>query len=226
MQPEKTTPLDVRLLFPVPIMITSIEDCAGLNAELKAIIEKKQAESEGVKRSNILGWHSDSQMLNWGGDAARRLGLTMLATCGSRTVDVGMKGGQPRFQMGLDMWANVSPAGASNQMHSHPGCIWSGVYYVDDGGDNSSALVLLDSNYPTNRMYAPDLQFVGLNGERYPVREEITPEAGKMVIFPSWLNHAVKPHAGDRPRISIAMNVTAFQTPQQPGAAGAPAQQP
>lgn len=222
MQPEKTTPLDVRLLFPVPIMITSIADCAALNAELKATIEKKQAESEGVKRSNILGWHSDSQMLHWGGEAARRVAITMLATCGSRTDDVGLQGGgPPRFQMGIDMWANVSPAGASNQMHSHPGCIWSGVYYVDDGGDNSSALVLLDANYPMNRMYAPDLQFIGLGGERFPVREEIAPEPGKLVIFPSWLNHAVKPHSGERARISIAMNVTAFPAPN-PSAARNP----
>lgn len=29
--------------------------------------------------------------------------------------------------------ANVSPPGASNEYHCHPGAVWSAVYYVDDG---------------------------------------------------------------------------------------------
>ncbi len=207
---DATGPVEVRYLFPVPIMLTTVTNSEALNAALADVIRENKARSPGVARSNILGWHSDSDMLQWGGEAAKTLGLAMLQTCGQRTDDVGMRDGQPRFEMAMEMWANVSPAGASNQMHSHPGCIWSGVYYVDDGGDDSSALVLLDANYPMNRMYAPDLQFVGQNGERFPVRHEIAPKAGCMVIFPSWLNHAVKPNNGPRERISIAMNVMAL----------------
>ncbi len=210
MSGEPTGPVEVRQLFPVPVMVTTVLDAPALNAALKDVIQTNRAQSSGVARSNILGWHSDTEMLRWGGDPARTLGMAMLQTCGQRTDDVGMKGGQPRYEMSMEMWANISPANASNQMHCHPGCIWSGVYYVDDGGDPSSALVLLDPNYPTNRMYAPDLQFVGQGGERFPVRHEIAPEPGRMVIFPSWLNHAVKPHKGPRERISIAMNVMAL----------------
>lgn len=205
----KAGPVEIRRLFPVPVMVTSLEGAAALNEALKDVIHKNKTEADGVARSNILGWHSDSEMLRWGGEPAKQLGLAMLQVCGRHTDDVAMRSGQPRYEMAMEMWANVSPAGASNQMHCHPGCIWSGVYYVDDGGDRSSALVLLDSNYPTNRMYAPDLQFVA-GGEQFPVRHEVEPEPGRMVIFPSWLSHAVKPHKGPRDRISIAMNVMAL----------------
>lgn len=215
---EPTGPVEIRKLFPVTVMVTEVVGAPALNEALRQVIEQNKATSPGVARSNILGWHSDTHMLRWGGEPARTLGMAMLQTCGGRTDDVGMQGNVPRFEMAMDMWANVSPAGASNQMHCHPGCIWSGVYYVDDGGDDESALVLLDPNYPTNRMYAPDLQFVGDEGERFPVRHEIAPKPGRLVIFPSWLNHAVKPHKGPRPRISIAMNVTAMpaRPPQAP----------
>ena len=112
--------------------------------------------------------------------------------------------------MGLEMWANVSPAGASNQVHAHPGCVWSAVYYVDDGGDpESGKLVLHDPRYPMNRMAAPDLVFAA-DGAAEEMKYEIIPEPGKLVAFPSWLMHGVKPHQGSRDRISVALNIMAI----------------
>jgi hypothetical protein len=39
-----------------------------------------------------------------------------------------------------------------------------------------------------------------------PVHKEIYPVPGLMVVFPSYLPHAVHPHQGSRSRISIAFN--------------------
>jgi uncharacterized protein (TIGR02466 family) len=149
-------------------------------------------------------------MLHWGGPAAKALALDTLQICGRITTDVGLKEARPRFEMGMEMWANVSPAGASNQMHCHPGSLWSAVYYVDDGGDEKAKLTLLDPRYPMTRMATPDLLFQDEAGEREKNTVEIAPEPGKLVMFPSWLMHAVKPHSGPRERVSIAMNVMAI----------------
>jgi hypothetical protein len=35
----------------------------------------------------------------------------------------------------------------------------------------------------------------------------ITPEAGKIVVFPSWLQHFVHPNAGDTDRVAVAFNI-------------------
>ncbi len=149
-------------------------------------------------------------MLAWGGEAARQLGLATLQLCAAHTHDRGMRGDTPRFEMRLQMWANVSPPGASNQAHAHPGCVWSAVYYVDDGGDQESGkLVLNDPRFPMNRMGAPDLLFVA-DGVAEEMRVQIAPEPGKLVAFPSWLLHGVNPHNGTRDRISIALNVIAI----------------
>jgi hypothetical protein len=38
--------------------------------------------------------------------------------------------------------------------------------------------------------------------------EVVRPVPGTLVLFPSWLSHAVRPYTGDAVRISIALNLT------------------
>ncbi len=206
---------DVRAIFPTYILETRVKDWAMLNNGLRAVIEQKRAADPGIARSNLGGWHSDTDMLQWGGEPSRRLALATLQLCGAYTHDKGMQGATPRFEMGLEMWANVSPPGASNQMHAHAGCVWSAVYYVDDGGDpEGGKLVLHDPRFPMNRMAAPDLVFAA-EGAMEELRFEIAPSAGKLVAFPSWLMHSVRAHRGTHDRISIALNVMAIPVRKQ-----------
>ena len=205
--------VDIHKAFATPILVSRLPEADSLNASLKSVIDAQRANSDGIRRSNIHGWHSDTEMLRWGGEAAKTLGLAALQVCGRYTSDVAMKGDTPRFEMGLEMWANVSPAGASNQLHAHPGALWSAVYYVDDGGDNNDGLlVLLDPRYPTSRAYAPDLRFADDEGNREEDQFRIAPEPGKLVVFPSFVMHSVRPHNGPRDRISIALNILAIPT--------------
>lgn len=201
----------IRAIFPTNILETRLRDAGPLNAALKRIILDRKASDAGISRSNILGWHSDTEMLRWGGEPVRTLGLAALQLCGAYTHDRGLGGGgAPRFEMGLECWANVSPPGASNQVHAHPGCVWSVVYYVDDGGDPAGGpLVLHDPRYPMNRMTAPDLVFAA-DGVAEEMKFEFEPTPGKLIAFPSWLLHGVKPHNGTRDRISIALNIMAI----------------
>ena len=48
------------------------------------------------------------------------------------------------------------------------------------------------------------------SGAREETTVKIAPTPGKLVLFPSWLMHGVKPHRGPRERISIAVNVLAL----------------
>jgi hypothetical protein len=38
--------------------------------------------------------------------------------------------------------------------------------------------------------------------------ELVSPAAGNMLMFPSWVSHAVRPYTGDGLRISIAINLS------------------
>jgi len=201
----------VRRLFATPLIELDLPNSAELNRALIETIAARRATQASIGRSNVGGWHSDTGLAQWGGEPAREVALTALRACGAYTHDMGMQGGEPRYQMGVEMWANVLPPGAVNQQHAHAGALWSAVYYVDDGGDRENGpLLLVDPRFPMNRMYVPDLVFAE-NGEMEESTIQIAPVPGRMVIFPSWLMHGVKPHGGARDRVSIAINVTALR---------------
>jgi len=45
-------------------------------------------------------------------------------------------------------------------------------------------------------------------GLKAGANEAVIPKAGRLVMFPSWLLHQVKPYRGNAERISIAFNLT------------------
>ena len=45
--------------------------------------------------------------------------------------------------------------------------------------------------------------------EPEPLRD-LSVEAGTLVLFPSWLEHSVPPHRGQKPRITISFNIAAY----------------
>ena len=109
------------------------------------------------------------------------------------------------------MWANINRSGHGNEFHSHPGAYWSGVYYVDDGGiaaDPSlgGALEFMDPRGTGPRMLAPHLGFVMPGIVSVGINEMVQPKVGRMVIFPAWLLHQVRPYHGTAQRVSIAFN--------------------
>ena len=112
-------------------------------------------------------------------------------------------GGKQPIRWRITTWANVSRRGHYNRGHVHPGCTWSGVYYVDAGdadpSDRDSGLLVLQHPIVAATMTF----FPGLTPDYHAFR----PVSGLMVAFPSYLGHEVQPYGGDRPRISIAFNI-------------------
>ena len=61
-------------------------------------------------------------------------------------------------------------------------------------------------------MLAPDLAFAMPGGQSIGASELVRPRPGLLLMFPSWLSHAVRPYRGDGVRISIAINMTPAPT--------------
>ena len=159
-------------------------------------------------------------MLEWGGEVARALAFKAMGMADSQTVDV-KSSDESRFGWVPEMWANVSHKGHANQYHTHPGSFWSAVAYVDDGYAGNDDLTLggelqlLDPRMPMIRMSAPDLRLRGADGLPQPSEISIRPQTGMIVLFPSWLQHAVRPFTGGGTRISIAINLIAAIKPSK-----------
>jgi uncharacterized protein (TIGR02466 family) len=203
-----------RALFQTPVIVDHMPDHEALNRDLRGVIARQRADSKGVQFSNVGGWQSDTFMLKWGGEPAMKLVERIVAAVDHFTIDVKSEG-QPRYRWFPEMWANVSPPRASNQYHSHPGAFWAAVYYVDDGFEGASdpalggELLLLDPRMPAIRMNAPDLRFRNPGAAPDHHEAAMRPQTGRIVIFPGWLSHAVRPYRGRAERISVAVNLSA-----------------
>lgn len=204
--------------FETPLIVDRIDDAEALNVDLRARIVARRGEMPGMARSNQLGWHSDTGMLEWAEESARVLIERIMGLSARFTIDLGA-GATPRYRWFPEIWANVSAYGASNQYHTHPGAYWSAVYYVDDGYSGSpdpalgGEIVFEDPRVPTLLMEAPDLRLrtgAGLVEPTFQLR----PETGTLLMFPAWLRHAVNPYLGQSERISVAVNLTAIWDPQ------------
>lgn len=106
-------------LFFTPIVQSRLEGSETLIADLRAAIDKRRAVHEGLKHSNHLGWHSDTQMLDWAGAAARVLADAAIGV--AKGLSHFTDAPADAYAWSATMWANVSPPGALNQIHAHPG---------------------------------------------------------------------------------------------------------
>jgi uncharacterized protein (TIGR02466 family) len=187
-------------LFATPLLVHLWADGPALNGSLRDSILAHAARHPGLELTNYGGWHSEIGTLGFCGEAGKRLVQHMLAMTEEATRRLYADFGRPPPPLDwiLSAWANVNRPGDFNAMHTHPGATWSGVYYVDDGGSGTAALELSDPSPTRTNLFFPELSCSNLL---------FKPEPGLMILFPSYLPHAVGPHRGDRPRISIAFNV-------------------
>jgi uncharacterized protein (TIGR02466 family) len=196
--------------FGVPIIAFDIPDHEGIDAELRETILERRSRDKGLVRSNVNGWHSGEDFVDWGGRGAQFLAQTFSGICSGITEFPPRTDARPLRWM-IRMWANVSELGAFNSLHHHPGAYWSGVYYVSDGRSTSGEdvganLVLHSPHGAVSSMYAPDVCIKLPEGHRLTSTLTVRPRPGLGVIFPSWLMHEVEPYRGNGVRISIALN--------------------
>jgi uncharacterized protein (TIGR02466 family) len=198
-------------LFATPVLIAELPEATALNADLRAVIVHRETTHPGTQHSNLGGWQSDWDMDRWGGAAAIKLLAIGRNTANRVTTD--RQGNPVVLTWKANMWANVNRSGHGNEFHSHPGSFWSGVYYVDDGGiaaDPSfgGELEFMDPRGPGPAMYAPHLAFAMPGGLSVGANETVLPKTGRLVMFPAWLLHQVRPYRGGAERISIAFNLS------------------
>jgi len=105
-----------------------------------------------------------------------------------------------------DCWVNIMPQGVVHSLHLHPLATISGTYFVQTP-KGSSALKFEDPRLD---------RFMAAPPKRSDCKPENRPwftvaaEAGKLVLFESWLRHEVAPNPAKTERISISFNYNWF----------------
>jgi uncharacterized protein (TIGR02466 family) len=194
--------LEVTPVFPTLIGRFQIPDTGAMNRDLHALILAEELEYASLGRSNIGGWHSRPDFLQRRDPAVAALTSWLIWTL-RRMIDASTEANAFHGTLSVSAWATICRAGAYHAPHSHPDSAWSGVYYVDPGSESSEQplsgmLEFLDPRAGVEAVTAP--------GDPYGEPFRVRPQAGLLVVFPSWLYHWVHPYAGQTPRIAISFN--------------------
>ncbi len=204
--PSQNTDIRTSRMFSTPIITYRVKDPALLNEGLKrSILIREQARSS-TRRSNIGGWRSEPDLLEWpvaeikvlDTEIQKVIGQVITSTSGEQDFNGYLK---------INAWANLLRKGNYNTVHNHPESAWSGVYYVDAGATDatnplSGVLELMDPR--------PFVEMVTTPGSPFGRPVRIDAENGLMVVFPSWIYHHVHAYTGVDERIAIAFNVSAI----------------
>jgi uncharacterized protein (TIGR02466 family) len=119
----------------------------------------------------------------------------------ARRLDMNLDGG--RLEM-TDCWVNVMSRNAVHPLHLHPLSVVSGTYYVRT--PRGCSKLRFEDPRLDRQMGAPPKRADCRADNRQQVTYDV--EAGKLILFESWLRHEVasNPTAGERVSVSFNYN--------------------
>lgn len=183
-------------LFPTALFVFSLKDYDALNQQLLTFIYRLKDSDPGHTASNVLGWHSKTNLFDF--EEIKLFKQLVDAAIAEVAQAVGYS--NVRI-LPANCWVNVNPKYASNKIHDHANCLFSGVYYVKTP-ENCGNLMFYDPR-SARTFYKPNVQnFTAYTADAVAHAAE----AGLLLIFPSWLKHGVEPNLSDEDRVSISFN--------------------
>ena len=192
-----TSETEVTALFPVPFMRAKqalpATLVSGLVAHFATLVEHANSSSPNLSHTSMLK-PSDSPLLV---DTATHLS-PLLGEFGAL-----MFGERLGWSL-KEMWVNVLDTGGHQAMHNHANSFISGVVYLTPTHPGSQT-VFMKSPGGTDFLFRNDHAATtpgAFNADKWI---SPAPAPGDMVLFPSYLMHAVPPNQGER-RISLAFN--------------------
>ena len=189
--------MNIEYWFPTPIFVWDIPNANELNTHLEKHIVEWSQKDPGLAKTNVNGWHSTSDM------HVRPEYKPLVDILYSAQREVFTHQHLEVNPVLGNMWANINPKGGWNRAHVHPNCIYSGVYYIKTP-DNCGHLKFEDPR-PGVQLSIPARKDEQHRPDTW--REvHYQPVAGRLIMFPFWLNHLVEPNQSDDIRISVSFN--------------------
>lgn len=191
--------------FATPIFSYSLPNADRLNFNLLELILAREGAMPSRSKSNQGGWQSSDDVFCWDHAAIRALSGYLKCALDLASARVAVPPNL-RTEYQLSGWAAVNRRGHYNTPHLHPMATWSGIYYVDPG-DGTAGIpnAVLEFAHP---IAASAMTFFpGI----LPSARTVQPEAGMIILFPSYLQHSVRVYDGDRPRVCVAFNAHALR---------------
>lgn len=187
---------EVVQLFPTCVWEYELSSAADLNRELSTAIEALRAST--TSRSRESGTWQSVGDLHERPEFKNFMEVIIAAASGIlEYLKIPSEG-----IIVTNCWVNVNYQGYAHHRHSHPNNLLSGVYYVKI--PPGSGKIVFEDPRPQA-------------GVLVPAFSEITPQnsakhsfevaEGRLLFFPSWLQHSVEAQTAEEERISIAFNM-------------------
>ena len=188
-------------LFVTPLWSWHHPEPDALTPLVRRVLALEAADPAGLQLTNQGGWHSATTLLD---DPVFHALFQWIAT----SVQAGLEDwgwdlaqARPCFN---NAWAMVNRRGHSTRAHLHPNSLFSGVFYLQVP-EGSGAIAFLDPRAGAQMLQAPLRRSSAALASSGRVTRN--PEAGELLLFPSWLWHEVEPSDGLEPRICLSFNL-------------------
>lgn len=99
----------------------------------------------------------------------------------------------------VDSWFHIGEKYSTHEVHKHPNCSWCGIFYVDPGDINKGGSTIF--------MNPINMNFKDISNNFMDASIEVVPEVGKLVLFPSYMQHYQALYTGDKKRIVVGFNM-------------------
>jgi uncharacterized protein (TIGR02466 family) len=199
-----------RAYFPTLIFQIDLPNPEKLNNKLlSAIYAERDRDQKGIERSNISalgGWHSHNDLHK----VPEFADMTAFINAAGAKISED-QGYHEKYKIKIGtMWSIINPPGSANRAHVHPGCLMSGVYYIQApaGAGNIEFI----EPRTAHLMNQPKYQANSKRAKENWTKVRFDPTPGRMIIFPSWLYHAVDTNTSKEPgekanRIIVSFNL-------------------
>ena len=190
----------MHLFFSTAVWTSKIDNYERINNEMfNYIINLQKKDPVGLIKSNFKGWHSKDFNLK---DEQPKIFVEAI----KKNINISlndMNWDVTKQSVNIkSMWAIINEQAAWNQKHHHSNSDLSAAYYVS-AHENCGDIVFYDPRPAPVYKHPIPKSPNNLNA----TVNSIKPEAGMLVLFPSYLEHSVNPNMSDKKRIVISFNI-------------------
>ena len=186
------------LIFPIPIHQFDVNEFSEIKDELiDYAYNYKKKDPIGVSLSNRGGWQSEGFNIINEDDVLQLFLINCLSNFPPIKKSVELRG---------YAWININKPGDYNIKHVHPTNHLSGVLWIkclENSGD-----IVFDSpnnfeSFLENKSYEDDFKKSNFIDDSY----HCYPTEGRIIVFPSHLQHHVQENKSNEDRISVSFNI-------------------
>ena len=185
-------------IFPVPVHQFDVNGFSEIQDELIDYVYKmREKDPVGHTISNRRGWQSSCFSLENEDDILQNF----LTNCLSEFPPI-----EKSIILFVSAWININPPEAFNLKHNHPTSDLSGVLWIKSQKDCGNIIFESPRSFATHQeieCYNEDFK----ENNNYFHSFSFNPIAGRLIVFPSHLEHHVDFNESEEDRISVSFNM-------------------